>query len=171
MTESSVTPKLKALVHFVIDSCPDPALLGAVRLNKTLWFSDVLAFKHTGVGISGATYIKKPHGPVARLTVACLNELVADRAIQVTEPQTFYGARVYRSLREPDVHILSEDEMELVKFVLNTLLGYTATDVSEMSHDRIWDMADDGEEIPLYATLGASKGRVTPEVIDWAKAQ
>ena len=171
MTESSVTPKLKALVHFVIASCPAQSPLGAVRLNKTLWFSDVLAFKHNGVGISGATYIKKPHGPVARLTVACLNELVAGKAINVTEPQTFYGARAYRSLREPDVHLLREDERELVKFVLNTLLGFTATDVSEMSHDRIWDMADDGEEIPLYATLGAFKGNVTPEVIEWAKAE
>ncbi len=172
MSQAAVKDKFKALVHFVVSECSDnPAQLGAVRLNKTLWFSDMLAYKQRGTPISEATYIKKPQGPVARLLPACIETLVEEGCIEVTEPRFPYEPRRFRSLAEPDVSSLDNYETELTRFVLNTLLGHTATDVSEMSHDRIWGMAEEGEEIPFFATLGAVKGEVTPEVVAWATQQ
>ena len=35
----------------------------------------------------------------------------------------------------------------------------------------IWQVAELDEEIPMFATLGALRGEVTPEVIAWANAQ
>lgn len=37
-----------------------------------------------------------------------------------------------------------------------------------MSHDAIWEAAYIGEEIPVYATLAANEGEITPEVLAWA---
>lgn len=172
MSQAEINDKFKTLVHFIVSECSkNPAQLGAVRLNKTLWFSDMLAYKQRGLPISGATYIKKPQGPVASSMTACIEALVAERSIEVTEPSFPYEPRQFRALVKPDTSRLDEYETGLTRFVLSTLLGRTATDVSEMSHDRIWDMAEEGEEIPFFATLGAVKGEVTPEVVAWAKQQ
>ena len=37
-----------------------------------------------------------------------------------------------------------------------------------MTRDAIWDAAYDGEEIPIWATLAANDGEITPDVIAWA---
>ncbi len=170
-TQLEVHPKFKALVHFVIHKCAEPDRLGAVRLNKTLWFADVLAYKDRGVSISGTTYIKKQHGPVPKFMPACIEALADEGSITVEEPSFAYETRKFRSMAPPDTSCLDTYEKDLTLYVLNTLFGHTASDVSEMSHDRIWGMASDGEEIPIFATLGSVRGQVTPEVIDWAKSQ
>lgn len=165
-----VDSKFKALVHFIIEECKEPALLGSIRLNKTLWFSDVIAYKQYGRSISGASYVKRRRGPVPKVILKCIEELRADGAIAVREPQFEYDTRKFSSLKQADTdNVIPEHERAITRFVLDTLLGHTATEVSEMSHDMIWDLAREGEEIPLEATLAANPGTVSTEVRDWAE--
>lgn len=165
-----VDPKFKALVHFIISQCPDPSFLGAVKLNKTLWYADVLSYKHYGSSISGTEYIKKQRGPVARFMPKCVEELASEKAIFVREPRYEFDVRCFTSLEDPDVTSLSEQERSLAIHVLNTLLGKTAAEISETTHDMIWSLAKDGEEIPLYATLAARPGLITSDVLAWANS-
>lgn len=69
------TEKLQALAHHIIAECAHaPERLGAIRLNKAIWFSDVIMYQTTGESITGETYVKRarpcpaPHPP--RLAIA-----------------------------------------------------------------------------------------------------
>ena len=64
---------------------------------------------------------------------------------------------------------MSDDERDLAQNVLSAVLGYTANAVSEMTHDIIWDAAEDGEEIPMYATLVSETKSLNDEIKDWAR--
>ena len=99
--------EFKSLVHYLIAECPDPQCLGSIRLNKALWFSDVQSYKKTGESISGETYIKKERGPVPKFIQECLDELEAQGAIEVVEPEYFFGPRIFKSLKTPDTTCLS----------------------------------------------------------------
>ena len=81
--------RLPALAHYVIDGC-EPHELGAVKLNKALWFADREAFIAFGRTLTGREYIKLENGPVPRGINAALSELKAngftsERRVKVIE--------------------------------------------------------------------------------------
>jgi uncharacterized phage-associated protein len=73
--------KFKALVHYVCDKAEDPSVLGSVKLNKVLWYSDSICYMVSGESITGETYVKRQHGPVPRHVVKAVNELVSEGKI------------------------------------------------------------------------------------------
>ena len=161
--------KYKALVHYIIHECSDhPERLGAIRLNKALWFTDVIAFQVDGEPITGETYVKRRLGPVPRHILAILKKLEQEGSITIKKREFAYDTRKFHSERLPDPDALSDNEKRIARQVLGGLLGHTANEVSEMSHDIIWDAAREGEEIPIYATLAAIPGEITPDMIEWA---
>ena len=162
--------KYNALVHYIIDECKaHPERLGAIRLNKVLWFSDVIAYQTEGASITGETYLKRKLGPAPRHILNRLRDLKDTGAIAIKEPEYVYDSREFYSMQSPETDILSENEKRLARVVLSALLGRTANAVSEMSHDILWEVAEDDEEIPLHATLVSQPGRITPDMIEWAK--
>lgn len=165
------TTKFKALVHFMVHELRDhPARLGAIRLNKALWYTDVVAYKTNGVSVTGESYVKRKKGPVPAHILATLRELRDEGKIVIQEPEFQFDTRKFISLANPEVESLSVSERELAKSILDTVCGFTANAISEMTHDTIWEAAAEGEEIPLYATLAADIGEVTDDVRTWASA-
>ncbi len=163
------TKKFKELVHFIVHSCKDnPKILGAIRLNKTLWFADVYAYKTTGDSITGTKYIRRERGPVPAHILRTLKQLEQEGKIEISEPKYQFEPWEYKSLDAPKTNHLSDDEKNMTKSVLDSICGLKASDISEVSHDIIWEAAEDGEEIPLYATLASQKGEITNEVRNWA---
>ena len=160
--------KTKALVHLIIHKCSaDPAKLGQIRLNKTLWFADVHSYQSTGQSITGETYIKRQHGPVPSTMRETLDELEADGLITIRDPEKWSPSRLFTSLQEPDTSLLSETDIETTIRTMQEMLSMSAKDVSRRTHDLIWEMAEMGGEIPLYATL-ALPGEITADAIAWA---
>lgn len=165
------TEKFKAMVHFIVHECQDnPSKLGAIRLNKTLWYTDVAAYRFAGASVTNEAYVKRKMGPVPSHILATIEELKNEGVLHVREPQGQFDSRKYISLEEPDTGMLSEDEMDLAKEVLSAVLGHTANVISEMTHDIIWEAASDGEEIPMYATLASDRGAIADEAKTWARA-
>ncbi|KQU87539.1 hypothetical protein ASD12_08485 [Mesorhizobium sp. Root102] len=163
------TAKFKALVHFIVHECREhPGRLGAIRLNKALWYTDVMSYKMNGVSVTGESYVKRKKGPVPAQILATLRELKNEGKILIQEPEFLYDARKFISLANPSVETLSEDDRILAKSILDSVCGVTANAISEMTHDVIWDAAAEGEEIPLYATLASELGEVTEDVKSWA---
>jgi hypothetical protein len=65
--------------------------------------------------------------------------------------------------------VFSETEREIIDNVIAWVCdAHTATSISDLSHDAIWEAADEGEEIPLYAVLAATPGAITQADMDWA---
>lgn len=166
------TEKFKALVHFMVEECKtEPAKLGATRLNKALWFADVVSFKLNGVSITGDKYVKRQNGPVPLHILETLRQLEREGKIKIREPEQQFDVRKFFSLDAPNTDALSENEKALAQSVLEAVCSHSATAISEMSHDVIWHVARIGEEIPLYATLAAVEGEITDESLAWADAQ
>ena len=164
------TEIFKALVHFIVHECRDsPGKLGAIRLNKSLWYTDVAAFRSSGASVTSEVYVKRKMGPVPSHILSTIEELKSEGKLHVREPAGQYDARKFVSLADPDPGVLSDDEKGLARSVLSAVLGYTANAISEMTHDIIWDAADDGEEIPMYATLASERGAITDDVKTWAR--
>lgn len=169
MTDSPGPSKLKALAHYIVHECRDrPDRLGAVRLNKALWYTDVGAFKEDGKPITGESYVKRRYGPVPRRIGEALADLEREGKILVRERVGQYDTRKFVSLREPDPGGLTDDERRRVAEVVAAVCSVTASRISEISHDAVWDAAYTGEEIPIYATLASNEGEITPKVIAWA---
>jgi len=64
---------------------------------------------------------------------------------------------------------LSEQDRAILDVCTDIICGgYTAAEVSEQTHDQIWEAAQDGEEIPLYAIFASRRGAITDEVRAWA---
>ncbi len=167
-----IMEKLKHTLHYVIDSVNDSSNLGATKLNKILWFSDLYNYMKSGEPITGVKYVKRQHGPVPEFSVLCkcLEELEYEELIKVSESE-FYGRvkRDFVSRKSPEKEKLENINTELLDSVIEDICtNHTANSISELSHDEIWEMADNGEEIPLYTVFSHTPGYITDEDIRWA---
>jgi hypothetical protein len=162
--------RFKNLVHFVVASCEDPHRLGATRLNKILWFSDTTHYRMTGESISGEKYVKRKNGPVPKAILYAIKELEADGKIHVREQEKAgFKIRIFNVLTEPNLQDFTARQREIVEYLTSEICGnHSASSISDATHDQIWAAANEGEEIPLYATLAASPGEISDEVMAWA---
>jgi hypothetical protein len=163
--------KFQAMVHYVVDSCGDPHRLGATRLNKICWYSDTIAYRFHLASITDETYVKRKHGPVPKTILAALRQLEGDGKIGIREHEFLPGRkiRLFVSLVDPDVTGFDPHELHVIDYVVERVCNdHTATSISELSHDAIWDAANDGEEIPMAATLVAEPAQWTNEISSWA---
>ncbi len=163
------TKKFKALAHYIVHECRDnPGRLGAIRLNKALWKTDVAAFKACGQTVTGDTYVKRGFGPVPKHILATIRELREEGVIAVQEPEYQYDTRRFVALTAPDEKSLTTYEMQHAQAALASVCGMTANAVIDETHDIVWDAAVEGEEIPIKATLAARAGEITKDVLKWA---
>ena len=165
------TEKFEELVHFIIHECRDnPRKLGAIKLNKVAYYADVEAFRRKGSPIAESGYIKRRLGPVPKNILKTLRKLKEAGAIEIEEPVIMYEPRLFRSLKEPALKHLTEDEQNLIRLIIDYVTERTANCISEETHDIVWEAAHEGEEIPVYATLAANFGDITDEVLEWAES-
>jgi hypothetical protein len=165
--------KFKSLVHYVCWRCSDePSKLGAVKLNKILWLADFTRYYATGQSITGARYVKRQFGPVPSYINSALRDLEAEGVLSVREAQFHgYEKAEYQVHRKPDSTVFQGEELEIanraIDFVCN---ANTAKSISEMSHDHIWQAAQEGEPIPYY-TIFATPGEITEDEREWARQE
>ena len=165
--------KMKRLVHYICWKCENPSILGSTKLNKVLWFSDVLAYLNWGRSITGETYIKRQFGPVPKHILPILDELRDEQAIVIRD-SAYYGnpKRDFIALSKPDLGEFSPDEISLIDSTIERVCRrHTAKSISEITHDDIWKMAALGEEIPVSAMFSCRVGEVTPEDLSWAQQE
>jgi hypothetical protein len=165
------TGKFKAMVHYIVAAC-DPQRLGAVRLNKICWFTDTFTYRITGQSLSGETYVKRKHGPVPKSILATIRELEDEQKIHVRDHQILptRKMRMFVALTDSPADAFSEPEREVLDYIISHVCNHhSANSISELSHDAIWDAANDGEEIPMWATLVSDPAELTPDVLKWAR--
>jgi len=165
--------KFKALVHYICYQRSDaPSTLGAVKLNKIIWLSDMVGYYELGEPITGARYIKRRFGPVPQQIVPIVRELEDEGVLTVSEEQ--YRGRqkkVYTVHTAPNENLMSEDELQIVNGMINMVCDeHTAASISRGSHDEVWKASEDGEEIP-YFTVFCRRGVITSEEREWARTQ
>jgi uncharacterized phage-associated protein len=137
---------------------------GAVKLNKLLFFADMLAYGTLGQSISGASYKRQPMGPVPGDMVELKKKLVKDA--EAVERHVKSGGdhsekRLF-PLREADMTAFSSAELKIVDHVINRYGSWTGKQLSALSHEYAgWNLANTGEEIPM-ATIFMPKKPLQP---------
>jgi hypothetical protein len=169
MTERN-RDKLKTLVHYTIWECKNPALLGAIKLNKVPWLADLIAYVNSGASITGEHYRKGQFGPIAMSMVGIVDELKRENKIAIREGTNDNPRVDYFALTRPDISIFNADEVSIIRECIDFVCRkHTAMGISDKTHDIIWQLAELGEEIPQPAMLASRLGEVTEDDVAWAR--
>ena len=164
--------KLDSLVHYVCARCENPSKLGATKLNKVLWYSDVFAFAQEGQSITGATYIKRQFGPVPKDILGARRRLEQSGAT-VERKALHHGYQQVQiiAVKPVDMSEFSASQISLVDTVIEAICSsHTASSISSLSHDIVWESAEIGEEIPMAAAaFGGNRGEIDEDDVVWAR--
>lgn len=164
--------KFHAAVLHIIGTC-DSARLGAVKLHKVLYYSDMLWFIETGYSITGAEYRKRPFGPTCDLLLPVLERLEKSNIIKIDTVDYFgYNKKQFTLRGNSESNMLSSGEKavldEIIDFVCN---NNSARSISDFSHDMVWDMVEYGETIPYYNAIHLIPNEVNAEAKKWASGK
>lgn len=161
--------KFKNLVHYIAANCEDAQRLGAVKLNKILWYADTIAYQIRGDSITGASYVKRQFGPVPAHILAALRELGDEERVLTVEVRTMGKVRrEFISISNSTVEGFTAEEIATVDHTIGWICdNHTAQSISNLSHDQIWEMAAIGEEIPINTVLVSSLGEVDENDMYW----
>lgn len=142
--------------------------LGAVKLNKILWFIDTTYFRMHQKSLSGIDeYVKLPKGPVPPDIQKTLESLKNAGDIKI-EDKEFYGhqKRHFEIIKTFNGECFSSEEKKLIgDMVLEICNDHTADSISNLSHTVVWNDAQMGKKIPVYACLAENVEEITPEVL------
>lgn len=169
--------KLKACIFYVCSKeQAEHAQLDHIKLNKVLWYSDTAAYMETGKSITGGRYVRKPHGPVAKFMWPAAQALMADELI--TSGKRFDASRgmwvdTYEVIGSEDSdsdqeslpNLTEKERKYLDRAFVGACMATDSNTISERTHGDIWELAINGEEIPLFAMYAESPGRITQDHI------
>lgn len=168
--DAAGTNKLEKLIHYIIFRTK-PEDLGAVRLNKVLWFSDVEHYKKYGRSITGLSdYLRLPQGPVPPRVRLMLKNLERRGAIKERSTQVYdFHRREFVWLEEPILDDFSATEISITDEVMRHICyNHTAQSISDYSHDFYW------EEVPEIGLMSVGAASVssrsaTDDEMEWAR--
>lgn len=163
--------KLSELIVYVCSRC-EPSQLGAVKLHKALYFSDMISYIKVGQPITGATYVKRPFGPTCDGLTVRLRELESSGAISI-DTVDFFGfmKKQYTASREADLSRFSSEEISIIDKVIEFVCENSAKTISEFSHAAPWEMVEFGDEMPYHGALHLIPTQVSLEAMEWASAE
>lgn len=126
---------------------------GSVKLNKVLFFSDMLHYARFGTPITGMRYVKHRFGPAPSGYIELESRLSHEGVLEAERFAYEVGyKRIIFPKREADLSIFTGTEIAMVNGVLAALKGKSAEEVSELSHALAgWRVAKERELIPYNA--------------------
>ena len=148
--------KLREAIHFVTRKYAlTPEKLGAVKLQKILWYFEVKSATHTGEPSLGATFIKGNFGPYTLDVKGALADLVKEDRLHASIVEFFDNDKAqFVGRGQTDTSVFSERETRWLEQISADICeSHTAGSISERTHGPIWQMAQFGEEIPLGAAI------------------
>lgn len=158
--------KLKETILFICKRGHDDPKLGAIKLNKLLYYADFKAYRELGKPITGATYQNLLEGPAPKELLAARDELIEEKAVDYKDVPYFTRTQKRMvSCREPRTTAFTAREVEILVDVIDSLWEYNASEITELSHSEWgWKLTRTGQEIP-YRTAWLSPDALTQEDI------
>jgi len=164
--------KFRELILYVAGESSGDARCGATKLNKILFYADFQAYRSLGRPISGQKYQKLERGPAPKHVIPVISDMESSGLCKWDE-RDYYGFPLKKlvPLRDPDLSVLSEEEVRIAQSVIRELWDLNATEVSDLSHRFVgWQAAELGEEIPYETVFVGEPRPLTPEELAWAHA-
>ena len=142
------TEKYKQIILNCINNGADEdGRITKTKLAKLVYLSDFIWYYLNSLPMSGMTYRKLPHGPVADVFFRALDEMEEDGAI-IRETR---GKATLFSLveKEAPTSRLSAEEHSLIKKVSRAWRGKSTEDIVNFTHEQLpWQICREGEAIP-----------------------
>jgi Protein of unknown function (DUF4065) len=143
------------LLLFAARSTNDP-LMSRVKLNKLLYRADFEAFRLLGRSITGATYVRGEHGPMAAELPIAEKELGNSGYLSWQAKEAGpYTQKVPVAHEAPDESQFSTDELAIIDKALAELAEHGGKGASVWSHKESagWRLKSDGEVITYESGL------------------
>jgi hypothetical protein len=164
-------PRFRELVLYVCEKGSNDPKFGATKLNKTLYYSDFLAYAEFGSPITGFEYQKLPNGPAPRRMLPVRNEMIKAGELAIQPVRLVTGRTQERpvNLRSARLDLFTPAQIALVDAIIDALRDATAEEVSELSHRMVgWKVVEKNETIP-YETIFISDEPLTEADIERAR--
>jgi len=163
--------KLKEAIHYICRRMATRLeLLGAVKLQKILWYVDVRSYGITGNTVTGAVFVKGTYGPYTLAAGPAIHQLVREGRLHA-DTEEFYDNEKTRLIGKGETNktVFSARELKWLEEITEDVCEcHTAQSISERSHGPIWQMASYGEEIPFEATA-VTLVRPSSEAVELAR--
>ncbi len=161
--------KFKDLIHQVAWQVRDRDGWGLVKLFKVMWFFEARRYTVNGEVFSGGAYQRDTHGPRPRLAYQIIEELASEGRVSVRS-EKFHSRTTRRpiALKPPKPGLLNESQARDLDYWISYVDGLSAAEISEESHDFGWEIADQGDDLPLYAILAERVRDPRGKELDWA---
>lgn len=158
--------RLRELIVYISGKFMTDEHFGVVKLNKTLFHSDMRSFRRHGVPITGKKYKKDERGPVPVGIKPVQKDMEARNEIRVIY-EDMHGRTQHRviPLRQPDLTLFTGRDIAIVDEVIQTLWHKTGTQVSQESHGVQWNTRVLNDLIPYEASY-LSDEPITPADIE-----
>lgn len=164
--------KFKELVLLLAQRSANDPRMSRVKLNKLLYLSDFEAFRRRGRSITGATYVRGEHGPMAAELPGAEQELGRRGYLEWTRAEAGPHTQKIPVAREPaDEGQFDEFELRIITEAITELLPHGGKGASEWSHEQSagWNLVDEeGDPIP-YETAFISTQTPSREMFERAE--
>lgn len=127
--------KLEEMTHYLIYKCQGKKNFGKTVLFKLLYFSDFNYYKKNFESISNEQYKKLEFGPAPIHFQIVLKSLYDNGAIDYKEQKKDKEPFVFKSTKDPNLKILTKDEISTIDQVIKKLGHLNANEISKLSHE------------------------------------
>lgn len=159
--------KMQAVILYACNTC-DPQELGAVKLNKVLYFLDMIFYAHNGCVVTGAAYRKRPFGPASDNLLIELKNMKTQGDIDIQDVDYHgYIKKEYIAKNQSPKDVLNHQELSLLDDVIDFVCKKnSAKSISEYSHKLPWEMAEMGQIIPYKSAMLLFPTQPSPEAFE-----
>lgn len=135
--------------------CSQLKEVSRTTINKLMFYSDFLAYRHATVSLTGTAYRRAPFGPVPADFDGLLSRMESEKLL-VREERSIPGGYVgyyYQPGGQADslTFCFTDHEKQILAYVADSLGGMTAKAISEKSHtEPAWAETENGQLISYH---------------------
>jgi DNA-binding XRE family transcriptional regulator len=129
--------KFKQVLLYILRKVGGKPNVGMTVLYKLLYFIDFDYYEKYEEQLMGLTYIKNHYGPTPVIFEKVVEEMIKADVIEIIKSKYYqHNQKKYlvNPKIEPDLSILTGQEMEHIDWELNRLSDFTASALSDLSH-------------------------------------
>ena len=141
--------------------------IGRLQLRKALLIVDAMYHSYYGETLTGITYIKHRHGPVPDYQAhAALFDMELRQIDVIDEPVGPKTKNAHYAIVDPDYSVFNAKAMSIINSVAGYVKGSTASKLSNLTHDSVYDSTNMGEAIPITSFYS-----IELETAPWTRAE
>lgn len=163
-----MSAKTTELIIYVADKLKDNPNYGAILLNKSLYYTDLMQYLTNGRTITDLQYVHQDNGPTPepRRFLILLQLLQDNGDIEVVQAPFFnYKQKKVLAKRSPDIAVFEQAEIALINDVIKKLSDLSAREASDQTHELLaWKLSEKMEILPNFTFLLSTK---EPDIGDY----